>query len=1140
MAGEGRVGRLLTRWPDRSVRSLYVAAPLTSALDRFGRDLVPLIPGRHVVPAALRAIVLAGISEHARRSVLAIVPGERDSEALAEDLALFSDRGYHLPAWETLPFEHVSPSIATMADRVVARHALAGRRAAIVVASVRAATQRVSPASVAPIRVAIGSDLAFDDLLVSLIDLGYRRTERVEGRGEFAVRGGIVDVYPTQAPYPLRVDFWGDTIEEIRPFSISTQRSDGSVDEIEVFPAGEVLISDDMRNRAAELIVDAPWGASTWERIAEGIHFPGLESWLPWFAPPQTILDETDAVVVVFDPERATDRCGDLMGEEADLAEALAGTWGKGAPDSGAHPPLYLPLSAPDDVDLLEAPPVPASPADDGYEMRGLGAIPGDPESVAAAITGWSARDIDIIVAMDGRSAADRVAGLLAESGAGLPVVESLVAVESAVLPSGINNGFVFPSLGLGVVGEREVAGRRHSHRTVRRGRGERHDEAYRDLTPGDFVVHRHHGVGRFEGLVHRDMAGAARDYLLVGYAAGDKLYVPTDQLAAVRRYTGGETPRLSRMGGTDWSQTRSKVRRAVAVVAEAVVDLHRMRAASTGHGFETDTPWQQEFESAFPYEETPDQLTAIGDVKTDMEAEAPMDRLIFGDVGFGKTEVALRAMFKAVQGGKQAAVLVPTTLLAQQHFATMEERFAPFPIRVESLSRFLTSAQQRKVIAGLADGSVDIVVGTHRLLSADVSFQDLGLLVIDEEQRFGVAAKDRLKALRASVDALTLTATPIPRTLEMALTGIREVSQIRTAPEDRHPILTYVGPFDDQAVSAAIRREMLREGQVFYVHNRVQSIEHALARLRDLVPDARYAVAHGQMSEGQLEQVMFDFWNGDYDVLVATTIIESGLDLPQVNTLIVERADRLGLAQLYQLRGRVGRSSQRAYAYLFHPPEERIGESAHRRLEAIGEFSDLGSGFELAMRDLEIRGAGSILSETQSGHIAAVGFDLYTELVAEAVQELKGETVERKEEHDIRIDLPVEARLPDEYVPDADGRLEGYRRLAAASTSAEVDDVIAEWGDRYGPLPLEAEELIAVARLRVEAIRIGLDEIVQARGEIRMAPVDLLPSQEVRLERIRRGAVLRGSTLFITAPKRDVARGLIDFLQNMWPESTG
>ena len=513
-----------------------------------------------------------------------------------------------------------------------------------------------------------------------------------------------------------------------------------------------------------------------------------------------------------------------------------------------------------------------------------------------------------------------------------------------------------------------------------------------------------------------------------------------------------------------------------------------------------------------------------------------PMDRLVFGDVGFGKTEVALRAMFKAMQDGKQTAMLVPTTLLAQQHYANFEERFAPYPVRVEMLSRFLTTAQQRAVIGGLAAGTVDLVIGTHRVLSDDVEFRDLGLLVVDEEQRFGVAAKDKLKTLRSSVDVLTLTATPIPRTLEMALTGVREVSHIRTPPEDRHPILTYVGPYDEQAVSAAIRREMLREGQVFYVHNRIQSIELAVARLRELVPHARYGIAHGQMSEGQLEQVMYDFWNRGYDVLVATTIIESGLDLPQVNTLIVERADRLGLAQLYQLRGRVGRSSQRAYAYLFHPEDERLSEDAFRRLEAIGEFSDLGSGFQLATRDLEIRGAGSILSETQSGHIAAVGFDLYTELVAEAVTELKGEPVVREEPAEVRIDLPVDAHLPAEYISDGDSRLEAYRRLAAATSEAAVDDARAEWVDRYGPLPAEAEALIGVARLRVEALRIGIGEIVQARGEIRLAPVVLRPSQEVRLQRLASQSVIRGDVLYLPAPKEDVTQAVLEFLRGMWP----
>ncbi|HKZ24586.1 MAG TPA: transcription-repair coupling factor, partial [Acidimicrobiia bacterium] len=650
-------------------------------------------------------------------------------------------------------------------------------------------------------------------------------------------------------------------------------------------------------------------------------------------------------------------------------------------------------------------------------------------------------------------------------------------------------------------------------------------------------VVHHRHGIGRFEGLVTKTIAGVERDYLIISYAGLDRLYVPTDQLAAVKRYTGGETPRLSRMGGADWSATKDRVRKAVAAVAEQVVRLHRARAAAQGHAFGPDQPWQREMEAAFPFEETPDQLRTIGEVKVDMESPQPMDRLVFGDVGYGKTEVAIRAAFKAVTGGRQVAVLCPTTLLAQQHQQTFSERFAPYPIWVEMLSRFLTPRQQQKVVAAIATGEVDVVIGTHRLLSEDISWKNLGLLVVDEEQRFGVNAKDQIKRLRVGVDVVTLTATPIPRTLEMALTGIREVSHIRTPPEDRHPILTYVGPYDEQSVSAAIRRELLREGQVFYVHNRVQSIERAVARLRSLVPDARYVVAHGQMSEGQLEQVMLDYWSRRHDVMVATTIIESGLDLPQVNTLIVERADLLGLAQLYQLRGRVGRSSQRAYAYLFHPPDQTLTEEAHRRLEAIGEATDLGAGFQLALKDLEIRGAGSILGEVQSGHISAVGFDLYTQLVAEAVGRLEGHEAAAEEVKEVRIELPVDAHLPERYVGDQEQRLEAYRRLALATSQETVDDVLAEWEDRYGPPPDAARSLIDIARLRVEALRVGINEVMKLKGEIRLAPVNLSTSQEVRLQRLAPKAVLRGAegVLFLPAPGEPVA-GLLNFLAKMWP----
>jgi len=1116
-----------------------VTAPLSGLLDRFEASPAPDIPGRLVVPPQLRAVVVAGMARWAERCIFVIVPGERDAEALVDDLELFSNDVVLLPAWETLPFEHISPNVQTMARRARARWVLrTGGPGNIVVASLRAATQRVSPSSFAPIVVESGADVEFDGLVSALTAAGYQRTSRVEGRGEVAVRGGLIDVFPADRGQPVRIDFWGDSVEEIRSFSVVSQRSTDLLRSFAAYPPRELRADGAVRDRAGELAATEPWAAATWDRLSSGLPFQGMESWLPWLAPPLTVIDESQpAALVVFDAVQAEARSSELLKEEAELAEALAGTWGPNAPPAGEHPALYLPL---DDMlattPHLDAPAAPIGPHDVAFEGSGLGSVPGNPESMARAVNEWSGRGVSIVLAMDGMPAARRVADVLAEAGLGLPVVTEVDTPRPVVVPTGIHRGFVAPSLGFGVAGEQEIAGRKRSHRIARPQATADAADGYRDLKTGDFVVHRQHGIGRFEGLVHREMAGVERDYLLIAYYGQDRLYVPTDQLAAVRPYSGGESPRLSRMGGADWETTQNKVRKAVAVVAEQVVALHRERASVEGRSTGPDSAWQSEFEASFPYEETPDQLTAIADVKQDMEGAAPMDRLIFGDVGFGKTEVALRAAFKAVQAGRQVAVLVPTTLLAQQHFSTFEERLAPYPVRVEALSRFLTAAQQRRVIADIASGSVDIVVGTHRLLSRDIEFADLGLLVVDEEQRFGVSAKDRLKELRTSVDVLTLTATPIPRTLEMALTGIREVSHIRTPPEDRHPILTYVGPLDDRAVSAAIRREMLREGQVFYVHNRIQSIEFAVERLRNLVPGARYAVAHGRMSEGDLEQVMLDFWNREYDVLVATTIIESGLDLPSVNTLIVERADRLGLAQLYQLRGRVGRSSQRAYAYLFHPAERTLSEEAYRRLEAIGEFSDLGSGFELAMRDLQIRGAGSMLSEVQAGHISAVGFDLYIELVADAVGELRGTKTEEEELPDIRIDVGVDAHLPNDYVGSPAQRLEGYRRLALATTDEHVDDVSAEWQDRYGDLPGPAAALIDVARLRIEALRVGLGEVVQVRQEVRIGPVDLATSLEVRLQRLSPRAVVRGKVMFVPAPTGDLVGGLVAFLRAMWP----
>ena len=1115
-------------------------APLDSLVALWKRQPPPAPTGRWVVPPGARAFAIAGLAAAAPQPMLVIAPGERDAEDLADDVALYVDSVTLMPAWETLPFEHLSPNAATMARRAMARHRLAsGMPRTVVVASVRATMQRVSPSDPSPVELRVGAEADVSKLADTFVVLGYDRTDRVESRGEFAIRGGIVDIFPAQAEAPVRIDFWGDTVEDMRVFSIGDQRSMEPVESVEIYPAREFRPDSGVAAAADRLVAIDAWNASVWERLAQYQQFAGMESWMPWLAPEVTILEAfADVDVVVVDPTRVADRARDLRKEEDDLASALAPTWGRGAPEAGEHPALFLDIEA--DLarrDHLRMPGIASGPEDVVLNATGFDATPGDVESVTAGLQRLMARGVTPVVAMDGPAAADRVARVLRDVGLILDRRETLQRPAPAIISIGTHQGFVLPDLGVAVLGEQEIAGRRRAHRRVGPRRSAHVGAEYRDLRPGDYVVHHKHGIGRFEGMVSRTMAGVERDYLVVAYAGEDRLYVPTDQLAAVKKYTGGETPKVSRMGGKEWSDTRSRVRRAVAAVAEEVVRLHRARAAASGHSYGPDAPWQRDMEGAFPYEETPDQLTAVTDVKADMESDQPMDRLVFGDVGFGKTEIAIRAAFKAAAAGKQAAVLCPTTLLARQHYQTFSERFAPYPIEVAMLSRFLTTKEAKSVVDRLATGEVDVVIGTHRLLSEDIRFKDLGLLVIDEEQRFGVSAKDSIKRLRIGVDVLTLTATPIPRTLEMALTGIREVSHIRTAPEDRHPILTFVGPFDDQTVSAAIRRELLRDGQVFYVHNRVQSIDRAVARLQELVPDARYVIAHGQMSEGRLEQVMIDFWDGRYDVMVATTIIESGLDLPQVNTLIVERADLLGLAQMYQLRGRVGRSNQRAYAYLFHPPDQSITEEAHRRLEAIGEATDLGSGFQLALRDLEIRGAGSILGEVQSGHISAVGFDLYAELVAEAVDELEGrDTVER--EIDVRIDLPVDAHLPDSYVPEQLLRLEAYRRLALARTSVEVDDVVTEWEDRFGPLPGPAQALVEIARLRVAAIRVGLSEIVALKNEVRLSPVDLTASQEVRLQRLARGSVLRAAegVIFLPAPRR-ILPGLLDFLAAMWPE---
>jgi transcription-repair coupling factor (superfamily II helicase) len=1100
------------------------------------------------VPEAARALVaagLAGLSQ--RRPIVLAVPTSTEAERVAHDLAAYlGDEAVELyPAWETLPFERVSPGVETMGRRlrVLWRLRAPERAPAVVVASVRALVQRLGPhvEDVEPITVRAGDQVDRDDLVSDLVAAGYRREEMVEHRGEVAVRGSIVDVFPSTADRPVRIDLWGDEVDRLTDFSVQDQRSVGDRACVEIFPCRELLPTPEVRARAERLVGLEPWGREQWERLAQGLVFDGMESWLPWLtADEHVLIDQVgdSGQILLCEPRRMRDRAADLLAEEADLASTLAVTWGATEERSAQHgfPRLHV------DFDGLlgrtRAPAwhlvsVPDSPDTPQVLGSGWDPVVGDGRGLLSRLVGLQREGYRIVVGADGEGSATRVRDLLASEG---------VAAEVVVAP--LERGAVLRSVKLAVLAESDLTGRRRAHRRARPRRRDA-EGFFDDLKVGDYVVHHQHGVARYGGMVRRAIGGVERDYLLLEYKGDDRLYVPSDQIDAVRHYTGGDSPSLSRLGGDGWQRTKAKVRAAVAEIAQELVVLYQKRLQEPGTAFSDDTPWQREFEEAFPYQETPDQLTAIADVKADMEDPRPMDRLVCGDVGFGKTEIAIRAAFKAVQDGKQAAVLVPTTLLAQQHFQTFSERFAGYPVRVEVLSRFLTPTQARKVARALASGEVDIVIGTHRLLSGDVTFKDLGLLVVDEEQRFGVSHKEQIKQFRSGVDVLTLTATPIPRTLEMSLTGIRDLTLLNTPPAERQPILTYVGEQDDRAVAEAVRRELLREGQVFYVHNRVQDIEHVTARLRALVPEARIAIAHGQMDEGSLERVVLDFWEGGYDVLVCTTIIESGIDMPTVNTLVVDRADLLGLGQLHQIRGRVGRSGQRAYAYLFHPRDRALTEEAYERLKTIGEATELGSGFKIAMRDLEIRGAGNLLGTGQSGHIAAVGYDLYCQMVSEVVAELKGEEV--REPAEIRLDLPLDANLPKDYVAKEELRLEAYRRLAAVTTEAEVDDIRAEWEDRYGPVPDPAAALLDVGRLRAEAARLGIREInvVKVTGigaavwTARMTPVKLKVSEEIRLKRLVPRGLYKaemGQLVIPVTGGRGVATELVELLAELFP----
>ncbi|MDQ3986213.1 MAG: transcription-repair coupling factor [Actinomycetota bacterium] len=1081
----------------------------------------------------VRPFLLAAFARHLDKPVLVVTPRVDEAEQLARDVQAFlgRDGAEVFPGWEVLPGEPVSPSVETMGRRLrVLSHLRRGRNV-VVVATAQAAAQLVSSGNrgESEIGLRVGDEIDLEQLTARLVDMGYDRNYIVERRGEFAIRGGIVDVFPPGEERPVRAELWGDEISSLRRFALASQRSLDEIELVEVTPARELTTDETTQARARTLLEDHDDQALV--QLAEGVLLPGAERLLPLIAGDMVTLGSlfpAGSVAAVVDPKIVSDRANDILDQLSEWERS------SGVPVADHYSSVDECLAAFRRVVMLSSFRGP-TPGLSEEEPASTGETHSLPAETWVASAGKPAQLIDrlrrlisdgyrAVVAASLEDTAVRLTRSLRESGLPFERAETAPGVETesggSVVVAELGRGFVLPSARLALVAESDVTGRRSGAAGRRLQAKRRETSGPLDLSDGDLVVHEFHGIGRYRGIVERDLLGVHREYLLLEYAKGDRLYVPSDQIDLVSRYVGGEAPRLNRLGTADWSKTKSRVRSKAREIAHELVALYARRAREKGFTFGSDTPWQRELEDSFPYEETPDQLRAVDEVKDDMERPLPMDRLVCGDVGYGKTEISVRAAFKAVTAGKQVAVLVPTTILAQQHHATFVERFRHWPVRVEMLSRFLSQTESKRVVEELKGGKIDVVIGTHRLLQPDITFSDLGLVVVDEEQRFGVEQKERLKSLRANVDFLTLTATPIPRTLEMAMSGIRDMSIVDTPPENRHPVMTFVGEFSENIVSSAVRRELLRDGQVFYVHHRVETIDYAARRIQTLVPEARVGIAHGQMDERLLEQTMLDFGDKKTNVLVCTTIIESGLDIPSVNTLVVERADLLGLSQMYQLRGRVGRAHERAYAYLFFPPERSLTEGAFERLKTIASHTGLGSGFRIAMKDLEIRGAGNLLGAEQHGHISEVGFDLYVKLVASAVEEVKG--TPWRESAEVRIDLPLKAFIPKTYIADENLRLEAYRRIASARDPEDLVSVRAELEDRYGPpIPEPVSALLELARLRAAMLDRGVREVSTVAGNLRIKPIELEDSRQVRLQRILPEAEWRASTRTLLIPER-------------------
>ncbi|MFQ3549379.1 MAG: transcription-repair coupling factor [Armatimonadota bacterium] len=1061
-----------------------------------------------------KAPFLASLFHKNKGSLLLITHNLEEAERLAEDLpyyAIPNDKVCFYPPSDSFIHEDGIPPASAIGERLHTLTWLASGEKVVVIATISAVLRRTLPPEAIlqyKCDLKINEEADITKLAEKLVALGYEHTEVVDRHGEFCKRGGLIDIFPANEDYPVRIEFFGDQIESIRHFDSSTQRSTDKLDSVSILPTREILLTEERVESAIESIRtdlnaqvkkfrSAGDGESA-QRISDKVEddifklsnksfFNDIEFYLPYLEPNEnTIFDylKKDSIIIIDEPSQVKSQ---WEKHEDDFTEAIINRTGKGLLLASKHR-HYLPLEETISANLSKYSGVlftllPRSFAwavsEFTVTLHGgvMDSFNGQVESALDQIKTWADNGFSVIIASNKDK---RLKEILDEHG-----ISSNYLIYSDFEKAGcylthapLRSGYKLPQAKIMVITDSEIFGMQRMHRLRKPSHEGIPISSVLDLKEGDYVVHISHGIAYYRGITTLKQNGVEREYLLLEYAGNDRIYVPTDQIDRVQKYIGGDglEPHVHKLGGVEWARATKKVKKAVEEIAKDLVELYAWRQALQGHSYAPDTPWQQEMESAFPFNETPDQLSAINDVKADLEQPKAMDRLLCGDVGYGKTEVAVRAAFKVVSEGRQVAVLAPTTVLAHQHLNTFRERLAAFPIKVEVLSRFRSKAEQKEILEHTKYGMIDILIGTHRILSKDVEFKDLGLLVIDEEQRFGVRHKEKLKQLRKEVDVLTMTATPIPRTLHMSLIGLRDMSVINDPPEGRMPIQTIVRPAEEDLIRNAIVRELDRGGQVFFVHNRVENIGHIANAVQKLVPYARVEIAHGQMNESSLEKVMMDFYEKKFDILVCTTIIESGLDVPNANTIIINEADKLGLAQLYQLRGRVGRSDRQAYAYLVYKPEKNLSETAEKRLAAIKEFTDLGSGYRIALRDLEIRGAGNLLGSDQSGHMAAVGFDLYCQLLSKAVKELKGEEV--TEIILPPVELPVDAFIPNNYMPTEAHRILFYKKMASVQTVDDVKAVQDELEDRFGDPPAPVWNMLAILRLRIRCYEIGISSI--------------------------------------------------------------